>query len=38
MIHRKWTNKCVDNLSKGIFENGGQNLYVSKKGVLKRNW
>ncbi len=30
--------KGFDSLSKGSFENGGQNLYVSKKGVLQRIW
>lgn len=27
-----------DTLSKGVFENSGANLYVSKKGVLQRIW
>lgn len=33
-----WTLKGFDDISKGKFENGGQNLYVSKKGVLQRIW
>lgn len=30
--------KGFDVLSKGTFENGGQNLYVSRNGVLQRIW
>ncbi len=32
----KWTG--FDALSKGTFGNGGQNIYVSKKGILQRIW
>ena len=38
MMDQKWTIKGFDSFSKGTFENGGQNLYVSKKGVLQRIW
>ncbi|MCQ2401528.1 MAG: VCBS repeat-containing protein [Lachnospiraceae bacterium] len=34
----KWILSGFDEISKGTFENGGQNLYVSKKGVLQRIW
>lgn len=34
----KWSIKGFDALSKGLFENGGQNLYVSRQGVLQRIW
>ncbi len=34
----KWTLKGFDAISKGTFGNAGQNLYVSKKGVLQRIW
>ncbi len=34
----KWSIKGFDALSKGTFENAGQNLYVSKKGGLQRIW
>lgn len=34
----KWNLKGFDEISKGTFGNGGQNLYVSKKGVLQRIW
>lgn len=32
----KYITKGFDDFSKGTFENGGQNLYVSKDGVLQR--
>ena len=32
----KWTKKGFEEFRKGTFGNGGQNLYVSKKGVLQR--
>ena len=32
----KWTTKGFEAFSKGTLENGGQNLYISKKGVLQR--
>lgn len=32
----KWTTEGFEGFSKGTYENGGQNLYVSKKGVLQR--
>lgn len=32
----KWTTKGFEDFSKGTMENGGQNLYVSRKGVLQR--
>ncbi len=34
----KKTLKGFETLSKGTFENGGQNLYVSHNGVLQRIW
>ena len=34
----KWSLKGFDAISKGTFGNAGQNLYVSKKGVLQRIW
>lgn len=34
----KWSIKGFDALSKGTLGNAGQNLYVSKKGVLQRIW
>lgn len=33
---KKYVHKGFADFSKGIFGNGGQNLYVSKKGVLQR--
>lgn len=33
-----WKLKGFDAISKGTFGNAGQNLYVSKKGVLQRIW
>ena len=35
---KQWQLKGFDNFSKGVFENGGQNLYVSAKGILQRIW
>ena len=32
----EWITKGFEDFSKGTFGNGGQNLYVSKKGVLQR--
>ena len=32
----KWTKKGFEEFQKGTFGNGGQNLYVSAKGVLQR--
>ena len=32
----QWITKGFEDFSKGTFENGGQNLYVSRKGVLQR--
>ncbi len=32
----EWITKGFEGFSKGTLENGGQNLYVSKKGVLQR--
>ena len=32
----KWITEGFEGFSKGSLENGGQNLYVSKKGVLQR--
>ncbi len=32
----EWITKGFDGFSKGTMENGGQNLYVSKKGILQR--
>ncbi len=32
----KWTTTGFEDFSKGTLENGGQNLYVSKRGVLQR--
>ncbi len=32
----KWITEGFEGFSKGTMENGGQNLYVSKKGVLQR--
>ena len=32
----EWITKGFEEFSKGTFGNGGQNLYVSKKGVLQR--
>lgn len=32
----EWITKGFDGFSKGTLENGGQNLYVSKKGILQR--
>lgn len=34
----KWKLKGFDAISKGTFGNAGQNIYVSKKGVLQRIW
>lgn len=34
----KWQLEGFEALSKGTLGNGGQNLYVSKKGVLQRIW
>ena len=34
----KWNLKGFDAISKGTFGNAGQNLYVSKNGVLQRIW
>ena len=33
---KKYVHKGFADFSKGLFGNGGQNLYVSKKGVLQR--
>ena len=35
---KKWTLSGFDQLSEGTLGNGGQNLYVSKKGGLQRIW
>lgn len=35
---KKWSLQGFDQFSKGIFENAGQNLYVSAKGVMQRIW
>ena len=35
---RKWCIQGFDAISKGTFENAGQNLYVSKNGMLQRIW
>lgn len=35
---KKWSVKGFDAFSKGTFGNGGQNVYVSKNGVLQRIW
>ena len=35
---KKWSLKGFNKLSKGTLGNSGQNLYVSKKGVLQRIW
>ena len=35
---KKWTISGFESLSQGSCGNGGQNLYVSKKGVLQRIW
>ena len=35
---KRWELRGFDAISKGTFENGGQNLYVSRKGVLQRIW
>lgn len=32
----EWITKGFDGFSKGTMENGGQNLYVSRKGILQR--
>ena len=32
----EWITKGFEDFSKGTMENGGQNLYVSKRGVLQR--
>ena len=32
----EWITKGFEGFSKGTMENGGQNLYVSKKGILQR--
>ncbi|NLM78662.1 MAG: VCBS repeat-containing protein [Ruminococcaceae bacterium] len=32
----KWITEGFEGFSKGSFENGGQNIYVSRKGVLQR--
>ena len=32
----EWVTEGFEGFSRGTFENGGQNLYVSKKGVLQR--
>ncbi len=34
----KWELSGFSDLIRGSFENGGQNLYVSRKGVLQRIW
>lgn len=33
---QRWTTKGFDAFRQGAFGNGGQNLYVSRKGVLQR--
>ena len=35
---KKWSVKGFEQFSKGTFENGGQNIYVSRNGVLQRIW
>jgi len=35
---KSWSLKGFQAISKGTFENGGENLYVSEKGVLQRIW
>lgn len=37
-MEKKWTLKGFADMAKGTFENAGQNLYVSQKGVLQRIW
>ena len=32
----EWITEGFEGFSKGTMENGGQNLYVSKKGILQR--
>ena len=34
----KWSLQGFEAMSKGSFENAGQNIYVSKNGVLQRIW
>ena len=33
---KKWTKEGFEAFRKGEFGNGGQNIYVSKKGILQR--
>lgn len=33
---KQWVTEGFDDFSKGTLGNGGQNLYVSKKGILQR--
>ena len=35
---KKWSVSGFDKLSEGTLGNAGQNLYISKKGVLQRIW
>ena len=35
---KKWKLSGFEEISKGTFGNSGQNIYVSKKGVLQRIW
>ena len=35
-MKRQWLTKGFESFRRGVFGNGGQNLYVSKKGVLQR--
>ena len=36
MKKRTWITEGFEGFKKGTFGNGGQNIYVSKKGVLQR--
>ena len=36
MAKKKWVTEGFDAFRRGTFGNGGQNIYVSKKGILQR--
>ena len=36
MTKKKWVTEGFDVFRRGTFGNGGQNIYVSKKGILQR--
>ena len=36
MAKKKWVTEGFDAFRRGTFGNGGQNIYVSKKGTLQR--